>query len=79
MKRATIEQDRVDARTTPQEFDKMPGDRAVGGVREPPLFQGALCPVGTCLRAALGEEAIEQHRVNFSARQFGRPQCRDEP
>src|SRR5258708_32846466 len=58
-KRAAVEQDRVDTRTTPQEMGKMPGDRAVGGIGKPPLFQGSLRPVGICLRVALGEEAIK--------------------
>ena len=42
--RAPVEQDRIDARTTPQECGKVPSDRTIRCIGEPPLFQGGLRP-----------------------------------
>jgi hypothetical protein len=78
-KGAAVEQDRVDTRATPQELGKVTGNRAVGGIGKPPLFQGGLCPVRVRPRAALGEEAIEEYRLDFGTRQLGRPRRRNQP
>src|SRR6476659_10427134 len=69
-KRAAVEQDRVDTRTTTQELGKVSGDRTIGRIGKPPLFQCSLRPVGIGLPIALGEEAIKQYRLKFSARQL---------
>jgi len=68
VKRAAVEQYRVDPRTTPQEIGKVSCDRTVGRIGKPPLFQGGLCPVRMRLRVALGEETVEQYRLDLGTR-----------
>ena len=78
MKRAAIEQYRVNTRTTPQEIGKVPSDRTIGRIGKPPLLQGGLCAVRMRLRVALGEETIEQHRLDLSTRELSRTHSRDQ-
>ena len=76
--RAAVEQDRIDARTTPQECGKVPSDRTIRCIGEPPLFQGGLRPIGIGLSVALGEEPIEQYRKELRTRQLGATRSRDQ-
>ena len=58
--RSAVEQDRINAWAITEEFGEMSGDRAVGGIRKPPLPQCGLRPVRPRARIAEGKEAIQQ-------------------
>lgn len=49
----------------------MPGYRGIRGIRQSPLFERRLGPVGIGVQAALREEAVEQNRLDFGTPQLG--------
>jgi len=78
MKRAAIEQYRVNTRTTPQEIGKVPSDRTIGRIGKPPLLQGGpVCGKDAPASCTRGR-TIEQHRLDLSTRELSRTHRRDQ-